>query len=97
MFLLLSRSFPRFSLKLILDEIVLISIKNVIRDSGFDVFTLHDFNTLGIQNGEGVKLALKEKGVIITLDSDFLQLNNSLQKKSREQYRTNFFCLFFLP
>ena len=37
---------------------------------------------LGIKNGEVAKLALKEKAIIITLDSDFLQLNKSLQKKS---------------
>ena len=41
---------------------------------------------LGIQNGEVAELALKEKANIITLDSDFLQLNKSLQKKSRIIY-----------
>ena len=66
----------------LLDENVPISIKDVIHDLGFKVFTLHDFNMLGIQNGGVAKLALKEKAIIITLDSDFLQLNKSLQKKS---------------
>ncbi len=70
----------------LLDENVPISIKAVIHDLGFNVFTLHDFNMLGIQNGEVAKLALKEKAIIITLDSDFLQLNKSLQKKSRIIY-----------
>ena len=70
----------------LLDENEPLSIKNVIHDLGFDVFTLHDFNMLGIQNGEVAKLALKEKAIIITLDSDFLQLNKSLQKKSRVIY-----------
>ena len=32
------------------------------------------------------RLALKERAIIITLDSDFLQLNKSLQKKSRIIY-----------
>jgi len=73
-------------LKFLLDENVPISIKDVIHELGFDVFTLHDFNMLGIQNGEVAKLALKEKAIIITLDSDFLQLNKSLQKKSRVVY-----------
>jgi len=73
-------------LKFLLDENVPISIKNVIQDLGFDVFTLHDFNMLGIQNGDVAKLALKEKAIIITLDSDFLQLNKNLQKKSRIIY-----------
>lgn len=41
---------------------------------------------LGILKGDVAELALKEKAVIITLDSDFLQLNNSLQKKSRIVY-----------
>ena len=41
---------------------------------------------LGIRNGEVAKLALKEKAIIITLDSDFLQLNKNLQKKSRIIY-----------
>ena len=70
----------------LLDENVPISTKDVIQDLGFDVFTLHDFNMLGIKNGEVAKLALKEKAIIITLDSDFLQLNKSLQKKSRVIY-----------
>jgi predicted nuclease of predicted toxin-antitoxin system len=70
----------------LLDENVPISIKDVIRDLGFDVFTLHDFDMLGIRNGEVAKLALKEKAIIITLDSDFLELNKNLQKKSRIIY-----------
>ena len=70
----------------LLDENVPISIKDVIHDLDFDVFTLHDFNMLGVQNGEVAKLALKEKAIIITLDSDFLHLNKSLQKKSRVIY-----------
>ncbi len=70
----------------LLDENVPISVKDVIHELGFDVFTLHDFDMLGIQNGEVAKLALKEKAIIITLDSDFLQLNKSLQKKSRVIY-----------
>ena len=73
-------------MKFLLDENVPISIKDIIHDLGFDVFTLHDFNMLGIQNGEVAKLALKEQAIIITLDSDFLQLNKSLQKKSRIIY-----------
>ena len=70
----------------LLDENVPISVKNVIQDLGFNVLTLHDFDMLGIQNGEVAKLALKKKAVIITLDSDFLQLNKSLQKTSRVIY-----------
>jgi hypothetical protein len=46
-------------LKFLLDENVLISIKDVIRDLGFDTFTIHDFNMFGIQNGEVAKLAVK--------------------------------------
>ena len=70
----------------LLDENVPISIKELIHELGFDVFTLHDFNMLGIKNGEVAELALKEKAIIITLDSDFLQLNKNLQKKSRIIY-----------
>ena len=69
-------------MKFLLDENVPVSIKEVIHDLGFDVYTLHDFNMLGIQNGEVAKLALQEKAIIITLDSDFLQLNQKLQEKS---------------
>ena len=69
-------------MKFLLDENVPVSIKDVIHDLGFEVFTLHDFDMLGIQNGEVAKLALEEKAIIITLDSDFLQLNQSLQEKS---------------
>ena len=70
----------------LLDENVPISVKEVILDLGFNVFTLHDFNKLGIQNGEVAKLALRENAIIITLDSDFLKLNKNLQKKSRIIY-----------
>ncbi len=70
----------------LLDENVPISVKDIIHDLGFDVFTLHDFHMLGIKNGDVAKLALKEKAIIITLDSDFLQLNEDLQKKSRIIY-----------
>ena len=63
----------------LLDENVPLSVKDVIHNLGFSVFTLHDFNMLGIQNGEVASLALKEEAIIITLDSDFLQLNKSLQ------------------
>ena len=73
-------------MKFLLDENIPISIKEVIHDLGFDVFTLHDFDMLGIHNGEVVKLAIKEKAIIITLDSDFLKLNKTLQKKSRIIY-----------
>ena len=70
----------------LLDENVPISVKDIIHDLGFDVFTLYDFHMLGIKNGDVAKLALKEKAIIITLDSDFLQLNEDLQKKSRIIY-----------
>ena len=73
-------------MKFLLDENVPISIKDLIHDLVFDVFTLHDFNMLGILNGEVAKLALKEKAIIITLDADFLQLNKNLQKQCRIVY-----------
>ncbi len=73
-------------MKFLLDENVPLSIKEAIHDLGFDVFTLHDFNMLGILNGEVANLVLKENAIIITLDSDFLQLTKSLQKKSRIIY-----------
>lgn len=47
-------------MKFLLDENVPISIRETIHDLGFDVFTLHDFNMLGIQNGEVANLAVKE-------------------------------------
>ena len=73
-------------MKFLLDENVPISIKRLIHDLGFEVFTLHDFDMLGILNGEVAKLALKEKAVIITFDADFLQLDKNLQKQSRVVY-----------
>jgi len=39
-------------LKFLLDENVSVPIKDVIHDLGFNVYALHDFNRLGIQNGE---------------------------------------------
>ena len=38
-----------------------ISIKEVIHDLGFDVFTLHNFNMLGIQNGVVAFIKRKSK------------------------------------
>ncbi|MBA7512609.1 hypothetical protein ES705_04617 [subsurface metagenome] len=70
----------------LLDENVPVSIKKVIQELGYEAFTLHDFNMLGVQNGEVAELALKENAIIITLDSDFLQLKKSLQNKSRIIY-----------
>jgi len=46
-------------LKFLLDENVPISLKKIIFDLGYQVFTLHDFDKLGIQNGEVAELALK--------------------------------------
>jgi len=51
----------------LLDENVPLSIKDVIHDLGFEVFTLFDFNMLGIKNGEVAQLALKEKAIIYHL------------------------------
>jgi hypothetical protein len=42
-------------------------IKDVNRDIGYEFFALHDFNMLGIQNGEVAKLSLKEKAIISNL------------------------------
>jgi predicted nuclease of predicted toxin-antitoxin system len=72
--------------KFLLDENVPISSKKPIKALGYEALTLHDFNKLGIQNGEVAELALKENAIIITLDSDFLQLSESLQKKCRIIY-----------
>ena len=41
---------------------------------------------LGIKNGDVADLALHENAIIITLDSDFLQLKKNLQKKCRIIY-----------
>lgn len=73
-------------MKFLLDENIPISIKKIIQDLGYEVFSLHDFNMLGIQNGEVAELALKENAIIITLDTDFLHLKKTLQKKSRIIY-----------
>ncbi|MFX1575484.1 MAG: DUF5615 family PIN-like protein [Promethearchaeota archaeon] len=69
-------------MKFLLENVPL-SIKNLFHDLGFDVFTLYDYNILGIQNGEVAQLALKEKAIIITLDHDFLQFNKSKSYKRR--------------
>ena len=73
-------------MKFLLDENVPVSIKKVINTLGYEAFTLHDFDMLGIQNGELANLALNENLIIITLDSDFLRLKKTLQKKSRIIY-----------
>ncbi|MFX1476709.1 MAG: DUF5615 family PIN-like protein [Promethearchaeota archaeon] len=42
----------------LLDENVPLSVKDAIHNLGFNVFTLHDFNMLGTQNGKVARLAL---------------------------------------
>lgn len=73
-------------MEFLLDENVPVSIKKVINTLGHKALTLHDFDMLGIQNGEVAKLALNENVIIITLDSDFLRLKKTLQKKRRIIY-----------
>lgn len=73
-------------MKFLLDENVPISIKKIIQDNGFEAASLHDFNKLGIQNGNVAELALSNNAIILTLDSDFLNLNRNLQLKSRIVY-----------
>jgi len=48
-------------LKVLLDENVPISIKMELNNLGYEALSLHDFNKLGIKNGEVAELALKEK------------------------------------
>ena len=76
-------------MKFLLDENVPISIKDVIHDLGFDVFTLHDFDMLGIQNGEVAKLALKEKAFIITFYNSF-RYNYFINILAISSYPTSF-------
>ena len=73
-------------MKFLLDENVPLSVRKVIHALGHETLLLYDFNKLGIQNGEVAELALRENAVILTLDSDFLQLKKDLQKKSRVVY-----------
>jgi len=73
-------------LKFLLDENVPISIKNDLNNLEYKALSLQNFNKLGIKNGEVAELALKEDAIIITLDSDFLQLQKAVQKKSRIIY-----------
>ena len=70
----------------LLDENVPLSIKQTINKLGHVVITLHDLNMLGIHNGQVVELALNKNAIIVTLDSDFLQLKKDLQKESRIIY-----------
>ena len=69
-------------MKFLLDENVPISIKKIFKTLGYEALTLHDFDKLGIQNGEVAQLALNENAIIITLDSEFLKLQKNLQKKT---------------
>ena len=73
-------------MKFLLDENVPLSVRKVIQALGHETLLLHAFNKLGIKNGEVAELALRENSIILTLDSDFLQLKKDLQKKSRIVY-----------
>ena len=70
----------------LLDENVPLTIKNLIKEIGFNVTTLHDEKKLGIKNGEVADLALKKNAIIITLDSDFLKMKKALQEKIKVIY-----------
>jgi len=67
-------------LKFLLGENVSVSNKDVIHDLGFDIFTLHDFDMLGIQNGEVAKLALKEFKMIKFTHNQFISFNKYIYK-----------------
>ena len=58
-------------MKFLLDENISPKTAKFIKSLDYDVKTLEDFKMIGCENGEVVKLAMKENRMIITLDMEF--------------------------
>lgn len=58
-------------MKFLLDENISPRTAKFLKNLGYDAKTLDDFKMLGCENGEVVRLAIKENRIIITLDLTF--------------------------
>lgn len=58
-------------MKFLLDENISPATANFLKDLGYNVKSLEDFKMLGCENGEVIKLAIKENRTLITLDMTF--------------------------
>lgn len=64
-------------MRFIADENIPFSLIKAIRRKGYSVTCLFEENLLGINDGNLLKLAKKEKRVLITFDKDFTQFKLS--------------------
>lgn len=58
-------------MKFLLDENISPKTAKFLKNLGYDVKTLKDFGMMGCENGEVVKLAMKDNRIIVTLDLTF--------------------------
>ena len=73
-------------MKFLLDENVPRDLLRFLRQNKFECKTLNELHKLGITNGEVVKMAIETHYVIITCDSDYLNLKKSVQNQIRVIY-----------
>jgi len=67
-------------MKFLLDENVPADIKRMLFRISHEPVTLKDLGKLQLKNGEVAKLSIEEGAILITFDSDFLELKKSLKK-----------------
>ncbi len=68
-------------MKFLLDENVTSSIGKFLAESRYEVITLQKLRKFGVINGEVAQIAINERAIIVTFDSDFLHLKQQLQAK----------------
>lgn len=78
-----SKPSPRFRAKFLLDVNVPVSVRNTLRNRGYDAIRLSELISPRARNSEVAKLAIVKKRIIITLDSDFFVLRRELQQKAK--------------
>ena len=73
-------------MKFLLDENVPRIIKKSLQKEGHEVLTLDQQNMRGVSNGAVANYALNINAIIITFDSDFLNLKKELEKEIKAIY-----------
>jgi predicted nuclease of predicted toxin-antitoxin system len=70
----------------LVDENVPINIIPFLTQSGHECTTLQQLHKRGIMNGDVVQIAIKSRAILITCDTDFLNLKKELQFEARILY-----------
>ncbi len=70
-------------MKFLLDENVPHELRQVLQKKGHECVTLSELKSVGISNGEVVRVAHEQQAIIITCDDDFIHLNKERQSITR--------------